>query len=88
MEFLCIGDRGRFEIDAQERADDLALNMSLSPFPPATSKWNSIEHRMFCHITVDWAGGPLVSRAAVLNLIGHTATWQGLRIKAQLDKRK
>ena len=54
-------------------------------FPPGTSKWNKIEHRMFCHITQNWRGRPLVSREVVVNLIGHMRTEAGLRIEAELD---
>jgi hypothetical protein len=55
-------------------------------FPPGTSKWNKIEHRMFCHITTNWRGRPLVSREVVVNLIGGTTTEAGLRIRSQLDE--
>ena len=55
-------------------------------FPPGTSKWNKIEHRMFCHITQNWRGRPLVSHDVIINLIANTSTEQGLRIKAELDK--
>jgi hypothetical protein len=54
-------------------------------FPPGTSKWNKIEHRMFCHITQNWRGRPLVSLDVILNLIAATSTLQGLRIQAELD---
>ena len=54
-------------------------------FPPGTSKWNKIEHRMFCHITENWRGRPLVSREVVVNLIGHTTTRSGLAIRSELD---
>src|SRR5438045_2088849 len=57
----------------------------VSHFPPGTSKWNKIEHRMFCHITENWRGRPLVSHAVVVNLIGGTRTRTGLRIQAELD---
>jgi len=55
-------------------------------FPPGTSKWNKIEHRMFCHITENWRGRPLVSREVVVNLIGHTTTKTGLTIRSELDE--
>ena len=55
-------------------------------FPPGTSKGNKIEHRMFCHITNNWRGRPLVSREVVVNLIGSTTTDTGLRIRSQLDE--
>ena len=54
-------------------------------FPPGTSKWNKIEHRMFCHITENWRGRPLVSRAVIVNLIGQVVRKTGLRIQAELD---
>ena len=58
-----------------------ACEIAVCHFPPGTSKWNKIEHRMFCHITENWRGRPLVSRAVVVNLIGSTRTRTGLRIQ-------
>jgi transposase len=69
-----------------ELADELGLDIFVCHFPPGTSKWNHIEHRMFCHITENWRGRPLLSRQVVINLIGHTQTRQGLRVQAALDK--
>jgi transposase len=69
-----------------ELADELGLDIFVCHFPPGTSKWNRIEHRMFCHITENWRGRPLVSRQVVVNLIGHTQTRQGLHVEAALDK--
>jgi hypothetical protein len=66
-------------------ADLLGLPISVCHFPPGTSKWNPIEHRMFCHITQNWRGRPLVSRGVVVNLIGQTTTRTGLEIHAELD---
>jgi hypothetical protein len=66
-------------------ADELGLRISVCHFPPGTSKWNKIEHRMFCHITENWRGRPLVSHAVVVNPIGSTTTRTGLRIRAELD---
>ena len=57
-------------------------------FPPGTSKWNKIEHRLFCHITENWRGRPLRTFETVVELIGHTTTAAGLRVKAKLDKRR
>jgi Rhodopirellula transposase DDE domain len=54
-------------------------------FPPGTSKWNKIEHRLFCHITTNWRGQPLTSLETVINLIGHTTTRAGLEVHAQVD---
>lgn len=82
------GSRSRlWKLCLQKLADELGLNISICHFPPGTSKWNKIEHRMFCHITENWRGKPLVSRAVIVNLIGHTTTRKGLKIKAALDKR-
>src|SRR5947208_568490 len=54
-------------------------------FPPGTSKWNAIEHRLFCHITQNWRGRPLVSLEVIVNLIGNTTTRAGLKVRAELD---
>ena len=80
------GYRSRlWKVQLQGLADDFGLRVSVCHFPPGTSKWNKIEHRMFCHITQNWRGRPLRSRAIVVNLIGHTTTDAGLRIQAELD---
>jgi hypothetical protein len=70
----------------QELANAIGLRISVCHFPPGTSKWNKIEHRMFCHITENWRGKPLVSRAVIVNLIGNTKTRTGLTINAELDE--
>jgi hypothetical protein len=70
----------------QELATGLGLEIHVRHFPPGTSKWNKIEHRMFCQITQNWRGRPLISRQVVVNLIGQTTTKTGLRIKAALDE--
>lgn len=81
------GSRSRlWKVCLQELADDIHLKITVCHFPPGTSKWNKIEHRMFCHITENWRGRPLLSRAVVVNLIGNTTTKQGLRIRAELDE--
>jgi Rhodopirellula transposase DDE domain len=72
--------------EVQKLADDLGFEIQVCHFPPGTSKWNKIEHRMFCHITNNWRGRPLVSREVVVNLIGGTTTEAGLRIRSQLDE--
>ena len=72
----------------QRLADDLHLCIHVSHFPPGTSKWNKIEHRLFCYITENWRGRPLRTFEAVVALIGHTRTAAGLRVKAKLDKRR
>jgi hypothetical protein len=69
----------------QRLADELGLSLSVCHLPPGTSKWNKIEHRMFCHITQNWRGRPLVSHEVVVNLIAATTTQKGLFIQADLD---
>ena len=70
----------------QQLADELAMTIQVCHLPPGTSKWNKIEHRMFCHITQNGRGRPLLSREVIVNLIGQTTTAQGLRIQAELDQ--
>lgn len=80
------GNRSRlWKVCLQRLADETGLRISVCHFPRGTSKWNKIEHRMFCHITENWRGRPLASRAAIVSLIGHTTTRAGLHIKAALD---
>ena len=71
--------------ELQKLANELSIPVQVCHVPPGTSKWNKIEHRMFCHITANWRGRPLVSREVVVNLIVGTTTRQGLKIKAGLD---
>jgi hypothetical protein len=86
----CGGSNGHrvrlWRSELQKLADQLRLTIQVCHFPPATSKWNKIEHRMFCHISANWRGRPLISRQVVVNLIGSTTTREGLRIKAGLDE--
>jgi hypothetical protein len=56
-------------------------------YPPGTSKWNRIEHRLFCHITQNWRGRPLTDRIAVVELIGATTTKTGVKVECALDER-
>ncbi len=77
-----------WKMELQRLADDLRLCIHVSHFPPGTSKWNKIEHRLFCHITKNWRGRPLRTFETVVELIGHTKTATGLRVKAKLDKRR
>jgi len=74
-----------WKVALQALADSLCLRIAVCHFPPGTSKWNKIEHRMFCHITNNWRGRPLLSRSVIVNLIGNTTTKTGLRITAALD---
>jgi transposase len=83
------GYRSRsWKAELQKFADDSALRIVVSHFPPGTSKWNKIEHRLFCHITNNWRGRPLSSFETVVRLIGNTRTRKGLRVRAKLDRRK
>src|SRR5947199_9303235 len=66
-------------------ATRLGFPVHVRHFPPGTSKWNKIEHRMFSHITENWRGRPLVSHEVIINLIANTKTRTGLRIRAELD---
>ena len=67
-------------------AEKTGLEIHVSHFPPGTSKWNKIEHRLFCFISRSWAGQPLIDIETVINLIGSTTTQQGLKVKCVLDE--
>jgi len=92
-ELLIIADSGGsnsararlWKVELQRLADETGLRIAVSHLPPGTSKWNKIEHRMFCHITQNWRGRPLESREVIVNLIGGTTTAKGLHIEARLD---
>jgi hypothetical protein len=73
--------------ELHQLADDTGLSIRVSHFPPGTSKWNKIEHRLFCHITQNWRGKPLRTFETIVDLIGNTRTATGLRVQAQLDER-
>ena len=75
-----------WKAELQRLADELGLRLHVRHFPPGTSKWNKIEHRMFCHITENWRGRPLITRMVVVDLIASTRTAQGLVILAELDE--
>ena len=80
------GSRCRlWKVCLQRLADDLGLQLVVCHFPPGTSKWNKIEHRLFSFITQNWRGRPLVSRQAVVSLIAGTTTRTGLVVRAALD---
>ncbi|MBM9538859.1 ISAzo13 family transposase [Desulfobulbus alkaliphilus] len=81
------GSRVRlWKIEIQKLAQELNMTIHVCHFPPGTSKWNKIEHRMFCHISENWRGRPLESQAVVVNLIANTRTNKGLTIKAEIDE--
>ena len=74
-----------WKVELQQLADETGFKITVCHFPPGTSKWNKIEHRLFAHITMNWRGQPLVSHEVVVNLIGATTTRSGLKVKARLD---
>ena len=69
----------------QKMADETGLRITVCHFPPGTSKWNKIEHRMFCHITANWRGRPLETQEVIVNLIANTQTSKGLTVQADLN---
>ncbi len=74
--------------ELQQLANATGLKIELCHFPPGTSKWNKIEHRLFCHITRNWRGVPLETLEIVVNLIGNTKTQEGLEVHAWLDEKE
>ena len=83
------GHRNRlWKTQLQRLADRTGLILEVCHFPPGTSKWNKIEHRLFCHITRNWQGVPLETHEVVVNLIGSTRTSKGLEVHAWLDERE
>ncbi len=82
------GSRVRlFKVELQKLADETGMTLQVCHFPPGTSKWNKIEHRLFCHISQNWRGKPLISRLAVVELIAATTTAAGLMVRCELDAR-
>ena len=82
------GSRSRlWKAALQTLANRIGLKLRVCHFPPGTSKWNKIEHRMFSHITQNWRGKPLVSHEVIVQLIAHTTTTAGLKVRAALDRR-
>jgi hypothetical protein len=80
------GSRVRlWKTELQKLANEINIPIHVSHLPPATSKWNKIEHKMFCFISQNWRGKPLIDTATIINLIGNTVTKKGLSIKAVLD---
>ena len=80
------GSRVRlWKLELQKLADETGLEISVCHFPPGTSKWNRIEHRLFSFITKNWRGKPLVSHEVIVNLIAATTTRTGLRVQSELD---
>jgi hypothetical protein len=87
----CGGSNGArvrlWKVELQKLADESGITLRVHHYPPGTSKWNRIEHRMFCHITQNWRGQPLESRLAVVELIGATTTKTGLTVACAIDER-
>ena len=82
------GSRVRlWKVELQKFADETGMTVHVHHYPPGTSKWNRIEHRLFCHITQTWRARPLESRAAVVELIAATTTKTGLKVESALDTR-
>jgi hypothetical protein len=87
----CGGSNGArvrlWKVELQKLADETGLALRVHHYPPGTSKWNKIEHRLFCHITQNWRGRPLTDRVTVVELIGATTTKTGLKVECALDTR-
>jgi hypothetical protein len=87
----CGGSNGArvrlWKVELQKLADETGLTLRLHHYPPGTSKWNRIEHRLFCRITQNWRGRPLTDRLTVVELIGATTTKTGLKVACALDER-
>jgi hypothetical protein len=82
------GSRVRlWKAELQRFANEIGKDIHVSHFPPGTSKWNKIEHKMFCFISKNWRGKPLIDTATIVQLIGNTTTTKGLTIQARLDER-
>ncbi len=80
------GSRVRlWKLELQNLANELGIPIRVSHFPPGTSKWNKIEHRLFSYISMNWRGKPLVSHETIVNLIAATTTKKGLKVRAELD---
>jgi hypothetical protein len=80
------GSRVRlWKVELQKLANELNIPIHVSHFPPGTSKWNKIEHRLFSFISMNWRGKPLVSHETIVNLIAATTTRKGLKVRAELD---
>lgn len=77
-----------WKVELQKLADETGLSISVCHFPPGTSKWNKVEHRLFSFISSNWRGQPLRDYETIVNLIAHTTTAKGLQVSCRLDRRK
>jgi len=81
------GRRNRlWKTQLQEFSNETGMEIHMSHFPPGTSKWNKIEHRLFSHLSMNWRGKPLISYEVIVNLIAATKTTKGLSVQCELDK--
>jgi hypothetical protein len=81
--------RGRlWKAELQKLSNELKMEITVCHLPPGTSKWNKIEHRLFCHITKNWRAAPLTSYEIIVNLIGNTTTKNGLKVRSEIDIKK
>ena len=74
-----------WKLELSRLAQEIGLDIHVHHFPPGTSKWNKIEHRLFSFITMNWRGRPLISHEVIVNLIASTKTRSGLKVRAELD---
>jgi hypothetical protein len=82
------GHRARlWKAERQRLADEIDIAIHVSPFPPGTSKWNKIEHRLFSFISMNWRGRPLRTYETIINLVSNTTNRGGLVVRARLDRR-
>lgn len=82
------GHRNRlWKYELQKFADQTGMTIEVCHYPPGTSKWNKIEHRLFCHITRNWRGIPLVTHEVVVNLVSSTRTTKGLEVHCRIDEK-
>jgi hypothetical protein len=88
----CGGSNGSrlrlWKLELQKFADETGLSISVCHFPPGTSKWNKVEHRLFSFISSNWRGEPLRDYETIVNLISRTTTAKGLQVICRLDRRK
>ena len=86
----CGGSNGArlrlWKIELQALANDIGKPITVCHFPPGTSKWNRIEHRLFSHITMNWRGKPLVMHEAMVSLIAATTTKTGLKVRSEINR--
>jgi hypothetical protein len=76
-----------WKYELQKLADEIGVPIKICHFPPGTSKWNKVEHRLFSFISSNWRGQPLTDYETIVNLISHTSTVQGLKVICRLDRR-